>query len=35
LELDPEYLQRLGVTEQFPGGQEMAQASVGELHGKS
>jgi HD-like signal output (HDOD) protein len=35
LEIDPEYLERLGVTEQRPGWQEMAKASVGELHVKS
>jgi HD-like signal output (HDOD) protein len=32
LEVDPEYLDRIGVSEQFPGWQEMAKASVGELH---
>jgi hypothetical protein len=35
LPIDPEYLERLGVSEHFPGWQEMAQASVGELHVKS
>jgi HD-like signal output (HDOD) protein len=35
LEIDPEYLERLGVTEPFPGWQEMAKASVGEMHVKS
>jgi HD-like signal output (HDOD) protein len=31
-EIDPEYLDRIGVSEQFPSWQEMAKASVGELH---
>jgi len=30
--IDPEYLERLGVIEQFPGWQEMAKASAGGLH---
>jgi HD-like signal output (HDOD) protein len=32
LEVDPDYLDRIGVSEQFPSWQEMAKASVGELH---
>jgi HD-like signal output (HDOD) protein len=32
LEIDPEYLDRIGVSEQFPSWQEMAKARVGELH---
>ncbi len=32
LEIDPEYLDRIGVSEQFPSWQEMAKASVGGLH---
>jgi len=32
LEIDPEYLDKIGVSEQFPSWQEMAKASVGELH---
>jgi hypothetical protein len=35
LQIDPEYLGRLGISEQFPGWQETAKASVGELHVKS
>jgi HD-like signal output (HDOD) protein len=35
LEIDPDYLERLGVSEQFPGWQEMAKASAGELHVES
>jgi HD-like signal output (HDOD) protein len=33
--IDPEYLERLGVTEQFSGWQEMAKASAGVLHVES
>jgi len=32
LEIDPDYLERLGVSEQFSGWQEMAKASASELH---
>jgi HD-like signal output (HDOD) protein len=32
LEIDPDYLDRIGVGEQFPSWQEMAKASVAELH---
>ncbi len=32
LEIDPDYLDRIGVSEQFSSWQEMAKASVGELH---
>jgi len=35
MEIDPEYLERLGVTEQFPNWQEMAKASAGELRVES
>jgi putative nucleotidyltransferase with HDIG domain len=35
MQIDPEYLERLGVSEQFPGWQEMAKASFGELRVKS
>jgi HD-like signal output (HDOD) protein len=35
MEIDPDYLDRLGVSEQFPGWQEMAKACVGELHVES
>jgi HD-like signal output (HDOD) protein len=31
VEIDPDYLDRIGVSEQFPSWQEMAKASVGEL----
>jgi HD-like signal output (HDOD) protein len=34
-EIDPDYLERLGVSGQFPGWQEMAKASAGELHVES
>jgi HD-like signal output (HDOD) protein len=35
MEIDPEYLERLGVSEQFPSWQEMAKVSAGELHVES
>jgi len=35
LEIDPEYLDRIGVSEQFPSWQDMAKASVGELQVES
>ena len=35
MEIDPEYLERLGVSEQFPSWQEMAKTSAGELHVES
>ena len=35
MEIDPEYLERLGVSEQFPSWQEMAKASAGGLHVES
>ncbi len=35
MEIDTEYLERLGVSEQFPSWQEMAKTSAGELHVES